>query len=190
MDFDSHVSGVMHATVALVNTLTPGWAGGREWHTEYLPEATERALAHGSWGSRAVTPGEVDQLASYAASLREAFEHVDRGDTDAACERTNALLTDTGAVPMLARHDGEPWHLHFHAADAPYARGWAAAMATSLAIVLGSVHADRIGLCSASSCDRVYVDTSRNGTRRFCSTACQNRAKAAAFRERRASESR
>jgi predicted RNA-binding Zn ribbon-like protein len=28
------------------------------------------------------------------------------------------------------------------------------------------------------------VDTSRNGTRRFCSTACQNRVKAALFRER------
>jgi predicted RNA-binding Zn ribbon-like protein len=26
------------------------------------------------------------------------------------------------------------------------------------------------------------VDTSRNGTRRFCSTSCQNRVKAAAFR--------
>ncbi|MFC6935784.1 CGNR zinc finger domain-containing protein [Actinomadura yumaensis] len=33
-------------------------------------------------------------------------------------------------------------------------------------------------------CDRVYVDTSRNGTRRFCSTACQNRVKTAAFRAR------
>ena len=32
--------------------------------------------------------------------------------------------------------------------------------------------------------DRVYVDTSRNATRRFCSTACQSRTKAAAFRAR------
>jgi hypothetical protein len=32
----------------------------------------------------------------------------------------------------------------------------------------------------------VYVDTSRNGTRRFCSTSCQNRVKAAAFRARHA----
>jgi predicted RNA-binding Zn ribbon-like protein len=31
----------------------------------------------------------------------------------------------------------------------------------------------------------VYVDVSRNGTRRFCSTTCQNRVKAAAFRKRR-----
>jgi predicted RNA-binding Zn ribbon-like protein len=32
----------------------------------------------------------------------------------------------------------------------------------------------------------VYVDVSRNGTRRFCSTACQNRVKAATYRRRRA----
>jgi len=41
-----------------------------------------------------------------------------------------------------------------------------------------------LGVCTAPRCDRVYVDTSRNGTRRFCSTACQNRVKAAVFRER------
>ena len=44
--------------------------------------------------------------------------------------------------------------------------------------------ADRLGVCDAARCDRVYVDTSRNGARRFCSTACQNRTKAAAFRTR------
>jgi len=62
--------------------------------------------------------------------------------------------------------------------------GWAAGCATGLAIVLGSEHYDRLGVCTAPHCDRVYVDTSRNRHRRFCSTACQNRVKAAAFRER------
>jgi predicted RNA-binding Zn ribbon-like protein len=32
--------------------------------------------------------------------------------------------------------------------------------------------------------DRVFVDISRNGTRRFCSTACQNPIKAAAHHAR------
>jgi predicted RNA-binding Zn ribbon-like protein len=43
---------------------------------------------------------------------------------------------------------------------------------------------DRLGVCTAALCDRVYVDNSRSGTRRFCSTSCQNRVKAAAFRAR------
>lgn len=150
--------------------------------------ATEQALALGTRQNRSITAEEVDQLAGYAKSLREVFEYVDAGDMDAACEHTNALLQSTEAVPMLARHDGEPWHLHFHAVDAPFTQAWAAATATALAIVLGGAFADRIGVCSAPSCDRVYVDTSRNGTRRFCSTACQNRVKAAAFRERKAGQ--
>jgi predicted RNA-binding Zn ribbon-like protein len=53
-------------------------------------------------------------------------------------------------------------------------------------VVLGSDLYGRLGVCTADRCDRVYVDTSRNGTRRFCSTACQNRIKAAAFRARQA----
>jgi predicted RNA-binding Zn ribbon-like protein len=49
-------------------------------------------------------------------------------------------------------------------------------------VVLGSEQQGRLGTCAAPRCDRVYVDVSRNATRRFCSTACQNRVKAAAFR--------
>jgi predicted RNA-binding Zn ribbon-like protein len=53
-----------------------------------------------------------------------------------------------------------------------------------LATALGGEYATRLGVCSAPDCDRVYVDTSRNGTRRFCDTACQSRVKAAAHRTR------
>jgi len=92
------------------------------------------------------------------------------------------MLARTGARPRLDRHDGEPWHLHFHGAEDTPATGWAAGCATGLAVVLGRDQQDRLGVCAAPRCDRVYVDTSRNATRRFCSTACQNRVKAAAFR--------
>lgn len=67
----------------------------------------------------------------------------------------------------------------------PAADGWAADCVTGLAIVLGGQCWDRLGVCTVPRCDRVYVDTSRNASKRFCSTACQNRVKSAAFRERR-----
>jgi predicted RNA-binding Zn ribbon-like protein len=57
-------------------------------------------------------------------------------------------------------------------------------VAVALATVLGSEYGDRLGVCEAPACDRVFVDVSRNGPRRFCSTACQNRVKAAAHRSR------
>jgi predicted RNA-binding Zn ribbon-like protein len=103
---------------------------------------------------------------------------------DDAAGQVNALLIRTGARPELERHDGEPWHLHFHAADGSLPNGWAAGCGTGLAVVLGGELSDRLGVCTAPRCDRVYVDTSRNGTRRYCSTSCQNRVKTAAFRAR------
>ena len=119
-----------------------------------------------------------------AAELRGVFEAVSADAVDDAARQVNALLIRTGARPELERHDGQPWHLHFHAADNSLPDGWAAGCATGLAVVLGSDGCDRLGVCTAPRCDRVYVDISRNGTRRYCSTSCQNRVKTAAFRAR------
>jgi predicted RNA-binding Zn ribbon-like protein len=188
VDFDSHTSGVVTAAVAAVNVVAPGTARGRAYQPptgHELAEDLADALAPGTRRGD-VVPSVVQaaELAAYLADLRVVFELLAGGDLDAACRRVNDLLSVTGAIPVLSRHDGEPWHLHFHAPDAPWAVGWAGSMATGLAMVLGSSAHDRLGVCSAPACDRVYVDVSRNGTRRFCSIACQNRVKAAAFRER------
>jgi predicted RNA-binding Zn ribbon-like protein len=175
--------------VALVNLLTPGEDRSRPYEP---PAGTERAAALNalfkSTGSRSqVTSAEAAGFVPVAADLRAVFASVAAGDIDRAAHRVNDLLAATGAHPALQRHDGEPWHIHFHSADeTSLAKGWAAGCATGLAIVLGGELHDRLGVCTAPRCDRVYVDTSRNGSRRFCSTACQNRVKAAAFRERHA----
>lgn len=188
MNFTSHVDTVVTVAVSLVNALTPGESRGRG----YLPPAgadlqaaVTAALQTGRLAARAVTAGEAADLAETAAQLRVVFAAVDAGDVDAAASQVNTLLAATGARPQLDRHDGEPWHLHFHGRTDTLAQGWAAGCATGLAVVLGTELYNRLGVCTAPRCDRVYVDVSRNGTRRFCSTSCQNRVKAAAFRARR-----
>jgi predicted RNA-binding Zn ribbon-like protein len=109
----------------------------------------------------------------------------DRADEAAAA--VNRMLRETGARPQLDRVPGEPWQVHFHGSSDTYGVGWAAGCATALALAIGSELAGRLGVCVASRCDRVYVDASRNGVRRFCSAPCQSRVKAAAFRARRES---
>jgi predicted RNA-binding Zn ribbon-like protein len=64
---------------------------------------------------------------------------------------------------------------------------WTSICAEALARLIGAGYAGRAGLCEDISCGRAFLDTSKNGSRRFCSTTCQNRIKAAAFRQRRAS---
>jgi len=189
VNFNSHTDLVVGVAVGLVNLLTEGEDRSRK----YLPpEGDERAekitaLFRAAGGRREVTVEEAEAFGPVAAELREVFEAVAGGDIDRAAVRVNAMLDGTGARPALERHDGEPWHLHFHSVDeASMVKGWYAGCATGLAIVLGGELYDRLGVCTAPHCDRVYVDTTRNGSRRFCSTACQNRVKAAAFRERHA----
>jgi predicted RNA-binding Zn ribbon-like protein len=209
VNFNSHIDAVVTVAVRLVNTLTAGEAHGRPYtpprgarlgeavaaepDAAYrappdggdLPAAVTAALRAGRPDTRRVAAHEAAELSAAAHALRGVFEAVAAGDVDTAAELVNALLARTGAHPHLDRHDGEPWHLHFHGADDSLATGWAAGCATGLAVVLGSELYGRLGVCAAPHCDRVYVDTSRNGIRRFCSTSCQNRVKTAAFRGRR-----
>jgi predicted RNA-binding Zn ribbon-like protein len=187
VNFTSHVDTVVAAAVGLVNVATAGEAHGRSYPQpagEDLRVAITEALHAGRPGLHPFSAGDAVELAAMASRLRTVFEAACRGDVDAAASTVNGLLAETGARPQLDRHDGEPWHMHFHASTDSLADGWAAGCATGLAIVLGTEMYDRLGVCTAPRCDRVYVDVSRNGKRRFCSTSCQNRVKAAAFRAR------
>ena len=178
---------VVTVAVRLVNTLTPGEWRGRPYSPPAagdLPAAVTSALRSGRRETRDVTAEEAARFGMIAGALRAVFDAVAAGRPDEAASEVNALLEFSGARPRLDRHDGEPWHLHFHGADDALVTGWAAGCATGLAVVLGSDLGGRLGVCTSERCDRVYVDTSRNGSRRFCSTACQNRVKAAAFRAR------
>jgi predicted RNA-binding Zn ribbon-like protein len=176
---------VVTVAVRLVNVLTPGEAHGRPYlppGDAALPGAVTTAIRAGRRDTREVSPDEAAGFPAVAESIRAVFGAVVAGRTDAAARLVNEMLARTGARPRLDRHDGEPWHLHFHGAEDTLVTSWAAACATGLAVVLGSDQQGRLGVCAAPRCDRVYVDTSRNATRRFCSASCQNRVKAAAFR--------
>lgn len=177
----------MAVAVSLVNVLTPGEAHGREYlppDQGDLPGAVAGVLRAARREPGRVPPGDAVGLADFAPELRMVFTAVAGGDVDAAARQVNRLIARTGAQPQLDNHDGQGWHLHFHGADEGLAAGWAAGCATGLAVVLGTDDRGRLGVCTAPRCDRVYVDTSRNGSRRFCSTTCQNRVKTAAFRSR------
>jgi predicted RNA-binding Zn ribbon-like protein len=42
----------------------------------------------------------------------------------------------------------------------------------------------RLRQCAASPCEEAFIDTSRNGSRRYCCERCANRHNVAAFRRR------
>jgi predicted RNA-binding Zn ribbon-like protein len=171
----------------LVNGLTDGHMRGRPYPApqgEQRREAATEALRSISPDIPTVTAHEADELATLSVALRSVFAAVGDGDLDTAAEQVNRLLDDTRAQPRLNRHDEQLWHLHYQGTTGGLTAIWAGVCATALAIVLGSDSRHRLGICTAPRCDRVYVDTSHNGSRRFCSIPCQNRVKNAAFRAR------
>lgn len=188
MNFGSHTDSVIAAAVELVNVATPGGRQGRPYEVPAgaaLSEAVTAALRQAGRGNPGSPPkARLPAFVELAGAVRPVFEQVADGDLDSAASTVNALLARYRPAPYLDRHDGEPWHLHFHGYDAADRSGWGGGISVGLATVLGSEYAERLGVCTAAGCDRVFVDVSRNGTRRFCSTACQNRIKAAAHRAR------
>ncbi|MFI9559479.1 CGNR zinc finger domain-containing protein [Nonomuraea endophytica] len=183
---DSYVGRWAELAVVLVNALAVDHAQGR---TRPLPAtaaerlaALEPALA--DWRARHLRgqggggPLDTDRLAQVAVALRPAF-------TDgpyAGVAELNALLVRHGAVPNL---HGEPPVLAFHAVEADVAGAMAADAGTALAMVIGVGQGERLASCRAAGCELVFFDVTRNASRRFCGLACQNRAKAAAYRARR-----
>jgi predicted RNA-binding Zn ribbon-like protein len=187
VNFNSHYDAPVRLAATIANALTQGETGGRPYPLpvgEARREAAAGALRSIAPDVGRITLAEANAFAALAATLRGVFTAVAAGDPDTAVRAVNQTLRNAKAQPYLTRHDGQPWHLHHRGTAGGVAAEWAGVCAAGLAVVLGSDARNRLGLCTAPRCDRVYVDTSHNGSRRFCSTTCQNRVKTAAYRAR------
>ena len=190
MLFDSHIENLLASTVLLSNRLSPGRDGG---HPVAGPDgdaalrtAVRDVLRERGYrlGRQSVAVEDAHRIADAVAVSRTVIEAIDAGDLGTAARLTNGLLLETGARPQLDLGGDGAWGLHFHGPDDSLGVGWSAGIAAGLAMALGTPDAGRLGVCAAEACDRVYLDTSRNGGRQFCSTRCQSRTKAAAHRAR------
>lgn len=100
-----------------------------------------------------------------------------------------AGLSDIGrgllATPVMERDEAGSWRLAAKAPEgAPLIERMAVTAIDQLAAVIALYGPERIGTCAASPCEDVFVDTSRNAVRRFCSARCANRHHAAEHRAR------
>jgi predicted RNA-binding Zn ribbon-like protein len=139
-------------------------------------------------GHRAVLDQEdVEALRAFVARLRPVFEASRDGREDHAVEQLNTLLAEH---PVLTRLDRSPeagprWRVRVVGGRSSAAELLVTEALWALSRVVCELGAGRLGVCDASGCEQVFVDTSPNSSRRYCSDRCSSRANVAAYRARR-----
>lgn len=122
--------------------------------------------------------------------LRTRLEHVfDAGSEDEAVALLNELVTEYGVPPRLER-DGRRWRFRAWPDEREGLRAGAALAAYGLLEAVREHGWDRLGRCAGSPCRCVYVDRTRNNSRRFCCVLCADRVAQANLRSRRRAASR
>ncbi len=181
LDHDSELA--VEAAVLLVNT--DDRRAGHDTLTTadaVLAYARDQELS----GTVAGDETELRAMRRLRSRLRSIFDQAAAEHRHDAVDAVNRLVEDTGAVPQLVEHDGSPLHLHYTPSDAPLDRRLGAEIGVALAIVIRDGGLERLRVCEAPGCGRVFVDLSRNRSRRYCDTLCGNRQNVAAYRQRRA----
>ena len=141
-------------------------------------------LAGRAWLQSQVTDRDAVVLRRFAKDLRKAFEASSVDDGQGVVDVLNALLESHPITPRIADHN--PAHLHIHVANkaASVADLLIGESLLGLANLVCDLGPTRLGVCAATPCTNVYVDTSPNHSRRYCSERCSSRANVAAFRAR------
>lgn len=181
MDYGSYTDASVRLMVELANSYDP-----RQHPPEQLPDTaavTAFLRRHRMLGPSTVRQHDVTGLHQLRARIRRVFE---ASDEAAALAELNGLLADAGVTPWIARTTAGR-EIFFAPQDAPLARRVACDAGLGLAMMMTD-HADRLRICAAPGCTNVFVDESRNRSRRWCSDRCSGRVNVAASRSRKRAE--
>jgi predicted RNA-binding Zn ribbon-like protein len=173
MDYDTYGSTAVELAIDLANAdaQVPGWVEAfLDSHGEWFTEGTVTELS----------PQQQEAVARTSALVRDVA--VAQSEPE-VMDRLNALLALASPRPYATTHDGE-LHLHYARPDAEVVEQLTTTVAMGLSQVVVQHGWRRLGVCSAEGCGHVYVDTSRNASRRYCSNTCASRSTVAAYRAR------
>lgn len=129
-------------------------------------------------------PGRND-LAAFRA-LRDRLRHALEADSnDETLEQLTAIAHELRAMPSFEATSPGRWRLTIQPVpDAPLAERLSVLAINDLAALIAEHGLARIRCCAAPPCRDAFVDTSRNGSRRYCSERCANRLNATRHRSR------
>lgn len=141
-------------------------------------------LEQREWLQDQVVERDVTALRRFQKELRPVFEASDTDDEETVVAQLNALLAKHPVTPYIAGHEPGKWHMHVADRSSSVAQLLVAESLMGLSTLVCDLGATRLGVCHASPCTDVFVDTSPNQSRRYCSDRCSSRANVAAYRAR------
>jgi predicted RNA-binding Zn ribbon-like protein len=123
-------------------------------------------------------------LRKFQRELRPVFEASEAGDVTAVVDQLNELMVRHPITPRIHADAGERLHIHAAAKSQSVAELLVGEALLGLATLVCDLGPTRLGVCAATPCTNVFVDTSPNQSRRYCSDRCSSRANVAAYRAR------
>ncbi len=169
MDFDSYAD----FAVDLVSSEPDGLDGADPLAS--LDGLTGFLATTRPWMARRAEVADLGPLTRLRKELRTVFDAAGQGRSAAMVDRLNHLLERHRPRPSISGHDDSDWHLHIAADRGPVATEFATGAVMGLAMAFLDLGAERFGTCADPRCSGVFLDTSRNRSRRYCSERCATR---------------
>jgi predicted RNA-binding Zn ribbon-like protein len=150
---------------------------------DYLqtPQDLRDLLAKHGLDVKRVAHTDLARVRELRDGVREVFA---AGSARHAAHLINGLLANAQLQPRLDYSRGAvalDWQATGSGTVVDQVRS---AAALNLAVLAERFGFERFRVCVTSPCRDVFVDVSKNATRRYCGIVCANRARVASFRER------
>jgi predicted RNA-binding Zn ribbon-like protein len=127
-----------------------------------------------------VIAADLNAVKSLRSHVRDVFESESQ---DVAAQRVNRILQHAQPIPFVGVHENGP-HIQVAPRKSSPADWLGAIIGMELADLVCRYGTDRFGVCSADDCRDVFIDISRNHSRKHCSDRCTNREGVRSFRRR------
>ena len=181
MQFAHDTEVALNGAAALVNTVLDG--------EEQLTDTDALAVFLDRERYSGTRVGDAAELAAVRELRQQVALLWDTDEREQVVAIVNRILSDAHALPQLIRHDGWDWHLHLTPRDAPLVDRIGTEIAMAVADLVRAQDLERLKRCAGDDCEAVFVDLSRNRSRRYCDLGnCANRAHVAAYRARQAAD--
>jgi predicted RNA-binding Zn ribbon-like protein len=174
----SNIQNEIRLTILTAVELSNGLTGGAVDLRKVLIDAGFPRAEHASLAS-------VSRLEKRIRDLTPLLDSLSGSDASLTIAGVNEELTELPICPSVVAHDGVGPHLHWTPPTATFDDQVMADILMALSQELCDVGTSRFGRCGATDCDDLFYDSTRNGSKRFCTDPkCASRTHTAGHRAR------